>query len=156
MSKLEVIKEVLAANPEVTWEEEGIQLAYHRLRSGYYYSTGLRVAPRKPILRVAPLRQFSAELVRQLIPLGPTSVSWCYIFPGRREAVRLAALYFQDMQNNLETTIKVSIYPCQVMAQNVGYRAIIELGGYECPEPCEFAPKCIFRVSKWRALKKLL
>jgi len=160
VSKLETIRQMLAANPEITWEEEAVKLPYLRSRTGYYHSAGFRVAPRTPILGVQGLRKFSAELVRQLIPVGPASVSWCYIFSGRRDAVRMAALYFSETAEEtpigIETRVTVSVFPCRKMAQKIGYRGIVEIGGYECPEPCEFASKCTFTVSKWKTLKRLL
>lgn len=160
MSKLEDIRRVLAADPEITWEGEDIRLPYHRLRSGDYRSVGFRVAPKKPILGAPVLRKFSAELIRQLIPVGPNSVSWCSIFAARKVAIRLAALYFSEASegesDSRERRIVVSIFPCQVMAQNVGYRAIIEVGDYECPEPCEFASSCTFKASRRKMLSKLL
>lgn len=160
MSKLEDIRTVLAEDPEITWEGEDIRLPYHGLRSGYYCSVGFRVAPQKPILGASGLRKFSAELIRQLIPVGPNSVSWCSIFAARRVAIRIAALYFSEAAeqgcDSMEKRIVVSIFPCQVMARNMGYRAIIEVGGYECPEPCEFASRCIFKASRRKMLSKLL
>lgn len=159
MSKLEAIKQVLAANPEIIWEEESIQASYRRSGLGYYRSVGFRLAPKQPILTAPGLRKFSAELVRQLLPIGPTSVSWCTIFAGKRDAVRMAALYFseiaEDAPSIMERRIRVSIFPCRRMAQNIGYRGIVEIGSYECPEPCEFASKCTFKVSKWKTLKRL-
>ena len=160
VSKLEAIKQMLAANPDITWEEETIQASYPRSGSGYYRSVGFRIAPKQPILTAPGLRKFSAELVRQLLPVGPTSVSWCTIFAGKRDAVRMAALYFseiaEDAAGGMETRIRVSVFPCRRMAQNIGYRGIIEIGGYECPEPCEFGSKCSFKVSKWKTLRRLL
>ena len=160
MSKLEAIKQILATNSGITWEEEIIQSPFHRSGSGYYRAYGFRLAPEKPILTVQGLRKFSEELLRQMAPIGPNSVSWCSIFSGKRESVRMAALYFsetsQDTPDGIETKIKVSVFPCRMMAHNVGYRGIIELGGYECPNPCELASKCTFKASKWKTLRRLL
>lgn len=160
MSKLEVIRQTLTTNANLNWKEEMIQSLHLRRGSGYYRAYGFRVAPEKPLLTAHSLRKFSGELVRQLITVGPRSVSWCSIFSGKREAVRMAALYFCETDKKatygMETRIRVSVFPCRVMAQNVGYRGIIEIGGYDCPEPCEFASKCTFKASKWKTLRKLL
>lgn len=159
MSKLETVKQIIMASG-LSYVEEATQLLQPRHSSTYYRSFGFRVAPKKPVLTAQSLRKLSDELVRQLIPAGPSSISWCSIFAGKRESIRVSALYFSepatDTSTGIEIRIRVSIFPCQVMAQNVGYRAMIEIGGYECPEPCEFASKCTFKVSKWRTLKKLL
>jgi len=160
MSKLEVIRQTLTTNANLNWKEEMIQSLHLRRGSGYYRAYGFRVAPKTPALTAQSLRKFSHELARRLIPVGPRSVSWCSLFAGKRQAVRLAALYFceaaTEASNSTEIRINVSIFPCRVMAENVGYRGIVEIGGYECPEPCEFAPKCTFKASKWRTLRKLL
>lgn len=157
MSKLETVKQIIMASG-LNYVEEATQLLRLRHSSTYYSSFGFRVAPTKPVLTAQSLRKLSDEMVRQLIPAGPSSISWCSTFAGKRESVRMAALYFCDTEvsGSVEMRIKVSIFPCRVMAQNVGYRALIEIGGYECPEPCEFASKCTFKVSRWRTLKKLL
>ncbi|MCL0089338.1 hypothetical protein M1O54_03140 [Dehalococcoidia bacterium] len=156
MSKLEDIRRVLAEDPEITWEEEEIRLPYHGSRSGDYCSLGFRVAPKKPTPTVPGLRRFAAELVGQLIPIGPVSVSHCDIFLGRKEAVRMAALYFSEAAeegyDGIDKQLVVAIYPCQMMAQDLGYRAIIEVGGYECPEPCVSARKCAFKASRRKML----
>jgi len=160
MGKVEAIRQVLTTSGDLSCVEEATQSLHLRRGSGYYRAYGFRVAPEKPLLTVHSLRKFSGELVRQLITVGPRSISWCSIFSGKREAVRMAALYFCETDKKatygMETRIRVSVFPCRVMAQNVGYRGIIEIGGYNCPEPCEFAPKCTFKASKWRTLRKLL
>ncbi len=144
----------------LSYVEEATQSLHLHRGSGYYRSYGFRVAPKKPVLTAQSLRKLSDELVRQLIPVGPRSISWCSLFAGKRESVRMSALYFceaaTEASNSTEIRVNVSVFPCRVMAQNVGYRGIIEIGGYECPEPCDFASKCTFKVSKWRTLKRLL
>ncbi|HIE16905.1 MAG TPA: hypothetical protein EYP71_01760 [Dehalococcoidia bacterium] len=159
MGKLEAIRQVLVASGNLSWNEETARSPYPR-GSGYYYSHGFRIAPEEPVLTAQGLRSFSNKLVRQLIPLSPASVSWCSIFSGKREAVRIPALYFREATTEVpecqEMRIRVSIFPCCVMAENVGYRGIIEIGGYECPEPCELSSKCTFKTSKWRTLRRLL
>lgn len=160
MSKLEVIRTMLEKNPEITWEAEEIRLPYHRSRSGDYCSLGFRVAPKKPTPTIPGLRQFAAELAQQFISIGPVSVSHCNIFLGRKAAVRMAALYFSEAAaegyDSTDKQLVVAIYPCQVMAQNLGYRAIIEVGSYECPEPCESARKCDFKASRRKLLTRFL
>ncbi|MCL0058594.1 hypothetical protein M1O47_02780 [Dehalococcoidia bacterium] len=68
----------------------------------------------------------------------------------------MAALYFSEAAeegyDGIERRIVISIFPCQVMVQNLGYRAIIEVGSYECPEPCESARKCAFKASRRKML----
>jgi len=160
VSKLEDIRIVLAEDLEITWEEEEIRLPYHGSRSGNYCSVGFRIAPKRPILSIPGLREFAAELVRRLIPIGPVSVSHCNIFLARKAAVRMAACYFSEAAeegyDSVDKHLVVAIYPCQVMAQNLGYRAIIEIGDYECPEPCESARKCAFKASRRKMLSKPL
>jgi uncharacterized protein (UPF0212 family) len=71
----------------------------------------------------------------------------------------MASLYFSEAAeegyDSIEIRIVVSIFPCPVMAQNLGYRAIIEVGSYECPEPCESARKCAFEASRRKMLRRL-
>ncbi len=160
MGKLEAIRQILTASGDLNCVEEATQSFHLHRGAGYYRSYGFRVAPKTPVLSALGLRKFSDELTRRLVPVGPRSISWCSIFAGKRESVRMAALYFceatTEVSEGVEMRINVSIFPCRVMAENVGYRGIVEMGGYECPEPCEFASKCTFKVSKWRTLKRLL
>ncbi|MBM3119472.1 MAG: hypothetical protein FJ006_07995 [Chloroflexi bacterium] len=160
MDKLEAIRQILTASDDLSCVEEATQPHHLRRGSGYYRSYGFKVAPKIPVLTAQSLCKFSDGLARQLIPVGPRSISWCSIFAGKRESVRMSALYFceatTEVSEGVEMRINVSFFPCQVMAENVGYRGIIEIGGYECPEPCELASKCTFKVSKWRTLKRLL
>ena len=157
MNKLESVKRILRAKSDIAWMEEEAQLPYHRFRSGYYWFNGIRIAPKDPLLDIPSLMEFSQGLIRELIPIGPVSVSHCYVFPARRRAIRLGTLYFlEEGQNDMESKLAVSIYPCETMSINVGYRGIIELGGYECPEPCSKARKCIFKKSKHRFLTGML
>lgn len=159
MSKLEAITEILTTNSNIVWTQEEAYFPYSRSRSGYYYSTGLRVFPKQPLPDAQSLKKLSKSIIKELIPIGPSSISHCYIFPARRQAIRLAALYFFESvdaeQDIVERHLVVSIYPCEGMARNVGYRAIVEIGGYECPELCKVANKCIFKASKYKFLKKL-
>ena len=155
MSKLEEIKQILGANPEITWNEQSARRRYLRSREGSYYSVGLQVAPKKPLLQVNSLQRFTENLIKELIPTGPSSISRCYQFPAvKRQIVRIGTLYYSEVindpeeQKEIERRITVSIYPCQMMAKTMGFRAQIELGGYECPEPCEFARRCIYRARK--------
>jgi len=161
VSKIETIRQMLATNPEITWEEEMTQMPFQRSRTGHYLSAGFRIAPREQIPTAQGLKKFSAELVKQLKAVGPTSISWCHIFPGRTEAVRMAALYFSEKDGEapgcVETRIRVSVFPCQTMAKNIGYRGIIEIGGYQCPQLCAVSRQCSFRASsRWKTLRKLL
>lgn len=140
--------------------EEKAQLPYHRSRSGYYYSYGIRIAPKDPLLTIPSLLEFSKSLIQELIPVGPSSISHCYVFPARTPAIRLGTLYFLDLEeeqnNDVENRLVVSIYPCETMSKDVGYRAIMEIGDYECLEPCSMARKCIFKKSKHRFFAKML
>jgi hypothetical protein len=157
VNKLERVKEVLEAKSDIAWMEEEAELPYHRSRSGYYWFNGIRIAPKDPLLDVSSLMKFSQDLIRELIPIEPASISHCYLFPARRPAIRLGTLYFlEETQNDMESKLAVSIYPCETMSKDVGYRAIIEIGGYECPEPCNKARKCRFKISRYRFLTKML
>jgi len=159
MNKLEAIKKMLTAKSNIAWMEEMAQLPYHRSRPGYYYSHGIRIAPKDPILDVPSLLKFSESLIQELIPVGPSSISHCYVFPGKRPTIKLGTLYFLDLgeeKNDVESKLAVSIYPCETMSINIGYRGIIEIGGYECPQPCHVARKCSFKTSKYRFLKGML
>jgi len=155
VSTLEQIEKVLNADSDITWNEQSARLPYHRSREGSYYSVGLRVAPREPIPNERGLEQFTAKLMEKLIPIGPSSVSRCYNFPGvKRTIVRIGTLYYSEMiagsaeQKDMERWITVSIFPCQVMAENMGFRGLIELKRYECPDPCKIAKNCAYKAPK--------
>ena len=155
MNKLDEIKKVLNENPDITWNEQSALLPYRRSRKGSYCSVGFRIAPKEPIPNERGLKYFTAELMDRLIPIGPSSVSRCYDFPGvKRQIVRIGTLYYFEMvedpaePNGMERWITLSIYPCQVMAENLGFRGLIELKRYECPDPCKVAKSCAYKASR--------
>ena len=157
MNKLETIKKILGEKSDIAWMEEKAELPHHRSRSGYYYFHGIRIAPKDPLLDAPSLVKFSKSLIQELIGVGPSSVSHCYIFPARRRAIRLGTLYFlEEGLNDVESRLAVSIYPCETMSKDVGYRAIIEIGDYECPEPCSRARRCSFKKSRYGFFIKML
>jgi hypothetical protein len=158
MSKLEKIRKVLSSNSDIIWNEQSARLPYHR-REGSYYSVGIRVAPKEPILESQALQRFSEKLINELFPIGPTNISRCYEFPGvKRKVIKTGAVYYVEtfeeptQEKGMERWIAVSIYPCQVMAENLGFRSILEVRRYECPEPCAQAKKCTFRAPGRRGI----
>ena len=159
MNKLETIKKILTAKSNTAWMEEMSRLPYHRSRPGYYYSYGIRIVPKDPLPDAPSLIKFSESLIQELIPLEPSSISHCYVFSTRRKTIRLGTLYFLDIgegENDVESRLVVSIYPCETMSKNVGYRAILEMGGYLCLEPCSVAKKCKFKMPKHAYFETLL
>jgi hypothetical protein len=158
VNKLETIRKILIAKPNIAWTEEKAQLSYPR-SSGYYNFHGIRIAPKGPLLDAQALQEFSQSLLQELIPIGPSSISHCYLFPARSPAIRLGTLYFLDIgeeDSDVENRLALSIYPCETMAKDVGYRGIIEIGGYECPDPCRKARKCSFKTSKYAFFARIL
>ena len=158
MSKLEEIKKVLSSNPDIVWNEQSARLPYHR-RNGSYYSVGFRLAPKEPILESQALQNFAKRLIKELFPIGPTNISQCYEFPGvKRKVIKTGTAYYVETieepakERGMERWITVSIYPCQVMAENMGFRSVIEVKRYECPEPCAQVKKCAFKAPKKRGL----
>ena len=158
MSKLDEVRKVLEDFPDIIWNEQTSRLPYHR-RDGAYYSVGFRVAPRDPILESEVLRSFSERVTRELLPIGPTNASRCYEFPGvKRKVIKTGTVYYLETiedpgkDDGMERWIMVSIYPCQTMAEHMGFRSVIEVKRYECPEPCAKAKKCTFKAPKKRGL----
>jgi len=151
MSKLDSIRNILSEVENVNWSEHVVKRE-HLLREGeFYWVVGLQVSPSKTILDSTGLQGFSEQITESLMPVGPVNITKCYAYAeSRRDVVKTAALYFTETieepgeENGLERRITVSIYPCRVMADNLGIRATIDLGHYECPEPCVKPGKCAF------------
>ena len=153
MSKLEDIRRILNDDPDLVWNEQSVKGEHLRKEGVYYWVVGLQVARREPILHSEALQSFSERLTSALIPVGPVNVTKCYEYAEtRRDVIKTATAYFTELieelgkDQGLERRITVTMYPCQVMAENMGVRATIDLAHYECPNPCEQAQKCTFRA----------
>ncbi|MFO8101816.1 MAG: hypothetical protein R6U37_06605 [Dehalococcoidia bacterium] len=153
MSKLEKIRQILKGMPGVNWTEQAAKREHLRREGEFYRVVGLQVAPAAPILEAKALRDFSERITQALVPVGVANLSRCYEYSeSRRDVVKTAALYFTEIieepgdDEGLERRITVTVYPCRVMAENMGVRGTIELGHYECPEPCAQAKKCSFKT----------
>ena len=112
------------------------------------------MAPKEPIVRSEPLQALSEQLTQSLIPIGPLNITKCYEYAEpRRDVIKTASVYFTETiedigeDQGLERRITVSIYPCKVMAENMGVRGTIDIRHYECPSPCQKAKDCIFRAA---------
>jgi len=153
MSKLERIRQILKETPGVAWSEQFVKREHLRREDECYWVTGLQIAPNPPILDSKALQGFSERLTQSLVPIGPMNITKCYEYSeSKRDVVKTATVYFTELiedageDHGLERRITVTFYPCQVMAENMGVRATIELSHYECPEPCKQAKKCAFRA----------
>lgn len=150
MSKLEDIRRKLSENPEIVWNEQTIRRRHLR-REGWYEAVAFRTAPEVPILTSKRLQAFSADVMKLLLPIGPTNVSKCYEYAeAYRDVIKTAALYFVEPiegspDGPTERRISVTVYPCTVMAEHQGVRGLIEIRHYPCPAPCAEARKCTFR-----------
>jgi len=152
MSKLEEIRKRLSQAPDIIWWEEEERLPYLR-RAGSYQQVSFRVASRLPLPTPEGVQRFTSKLMQQLIPIGPVSLSRCYQFPAvKRQILRLGTLYFceelnpsEEQGGNSERWIVLSIYPCEEMAKAIGLRGLVELRGFDCPNPCARARRCAFR-----------
>lgn len=154
MSKLESIRRILQAHEGLTFTEMLVKREHLRHEGQYYRVVGLQVAPQDPILKSTDLEAFSDKLTELLMEVGPVNITKCYEYAeSRRDVVKTAALYFTETiddsgdEEGLQRRITVSIYPCRVMAQNLGIRATIDIGHYDCPSPCGKAAKCNFSSS---------
>ena len=146
---------MLDNNSDLVWNEHSTKREHLR-RSGYYYSISFRVAPKNPILESEPLQEFSKGLAAQLAPIGIDNATQCYEYAEtRRDVIKTATLYYSDTapsRGDLEITesrIAVTIFPCEVMSNDLGIRAAIEVGHYECPNPCGQSEDCAFK-GYWR------
>ena len=153
MSKLERIRHLLEEGNEISWNEQSVKREHLRLEGVHYWVIGLQVSPVEPILHFEALRNFSERLTSILIPVGPMNVTKCYEYAEtKRDVIKTATAYFTESigepgkEHGLERRIMVTMYPCQVMAENMGVRGTIDLGHYECPAPCKQAQKCSFRA----------
>ncbi len=151
MSKLEEIRRILDRSGDVVWSEQSTRRENLRYAGTYYDMVGLQVASRDPILESITLQEFSERLTGELVPLGPTNVAKCYEYEeSRYDVVKTAAVYFTETIDEpgddygLERRIAVSIYPCEVMSEDLGVRATVDLSHYECPEPCAQGKQCMF------------
>jgi len=155
MSKLDEIRSFLEDNPELVWDEQSVKREHLR-HNGYYYSISIRVAPKDPILESEPLQEFSKGLVTQLAPIGIDNATQCYEYAEtRRDVIKTATLYYsetatpQDEAEVTESRIAVTIFPCKAMSMDLGIRAVIEIGHYECPNLCPQSEDCTFK-GYWR------
>ncbi len=153
MNKLESIRQILRETPGVIWNEQLVKREHLRREDEYYWVAGLQVAPFEPILESEALQEFSERLTRALFPVGALNTTKCYEYSeSRRDVVKTAAAYFTEVieepgeDQGLERRITVTMYPCRVMAENMGVRGTIDMGHYECPDPCKQAKKCAFRA----------
>ncbi len=152
MSKLEKIRQILKETPGVDWNEQSVRREHLRREGEYYWVMGLQVAPFEPILKSRDLQDFSERLTRALAPVGAMNITRCYEYSeSRRDVVKTAAIYFTEVigesgeDHGLERRITVSMYPCQIMAENMGVRGTIDMGHYDCPNPCKEAKNCAFK-----------
>ncbi|MBT4511372.1 MAG: hypothetical protein HOC20_04070 [Chloroflexi bacterium] len=151
MSKLDDIRSFLEDNPELVWDEQSVKREHLR-RNGYYYSISIRVAPKEPIMESELLQEFSKNLVAHLAPIGIDNATKCYEYAEtRRDVIKTATLYYseatatQDEAEVTETRIAVTLFPCEAMSTDLGIRAVIEIGHYECPNPCSQSKDCVFK-----------
>ncbi len=150
MSKLDEIRQVLNKDPNLIWNEQSLT-SQHLRREGSYCTVAFSVAPKKPILDFTSLHSFTQKLEAELIPVGPTNRSECYDYAeAYRHVIKTATLYYSEPVNENvegfnERRLSVTVYPCEVMAENMGVRGLIEIGYYECPTPCSQKKKCTFR-----------
>ncbi len=152
MSKLEKIRQILEETPGVTWVEQSTRREHLRREGEYYWVVGLQAASAEPILESKALEDFSGRLTRALVPAGAMNITRCYEYSeSRYDVVKTAAIYFTEVieepgeDQGLERRITVTMYPCRVMAENMGVRGTIDMGHYDCPHPCAQAKKCAFK-----------
>ncbi len=152
-SKLESIRQILAETSGVNWDEQLIKREHLRREDEYYWVAGLQVFPQESILTSEELQGFSDRLTQVLVPVGPMNITKCYEYSeSKRDVVKTATVYFTETigdvgeDQGLERRITVTFYPCRIMAENMGVRATIEMGHYECDEPCNQSKKCAFRA----------
>lgn len=122
----------------------------------YYQSIAFQIAPLEPILTSEKLQSFSRQIVEKFSSLGPQSVAKCYEYAEtKQDVVKLATLYFtEDIAPTEESPaterrISVTVYPCDPMTENMGIRGVINIGHYECPDPCEKSKQCSF-AGQWK------
>jgi len=153
MSKLENIKRSLQKHGGVNWIEQSARREHLRREGEYYWMVGLQVVPKKQILDSENLQRFSKRIIDTLSPIAPVNISQCYEYAeSRRDVIKTAAVYFTEAieepgeDQGSERRIAVSVYPCRVMAENMGIRGTIDMGHFECPDPCSQAKNCAFRA----------
>ncbi len=156
MSKLDSIRQLLNNNPDLVWNEHSAKHEHLRHEGSYYYSTAIQVAPKEPMLFFAKLKELSDSLTRDLAPIGTTNITECYeYFETKHDVIKTATLYYSEEINlpeekdTIERRIAVTIYPCEVMSENMGIRGLIEVSHYECPNPCKQFKECTFK-GYWR------
>ena len=156
MSKLDSIRRLLNENPDLVWNEQSSKREHLRHEGSYYYSIAIQVTPIEPILISFGLQKFSESLSKELAIIGTTNITECYEYSEtNHDVVKTATLYYSeaiDLSEENDTTerrIAVTIYPCQVMSENMGVRGVIEIRHYECPDPCNQSKECTFK-GYWR------
>ena len=150
MSKLESIRQLLNSKPNLVWNEHSAKFERLRHEGSYYYSTAIQVAPIEPILILADLKEFSENLSNELAEIGADNQTECYDYSEtKHDVVKTATLYYSEEIDSIERRIAITIYPCQVMSENMGIRGVIEVKHYECPDPCEQFKECTFK-GYWR------
>lgn len=156
MSKLDSIRNLLSKKPDLIWDEKSSKRERLRHQGAYYQSVAIQVAPVEPILVSSEFQKFSENLSRELAKIGPSNITQCYEYAEtKHDVIKAATLYYSEASDSAEekdTTerrIAVTIYPCEVMSQNMGIRSVIEVGHYECPAPCDKFKQCMFK-GYWR------
>ena len=145
MSKLDSIRQLLNNKPELVWNEHSAKFERLRQEGSFYYSIAIQVAPKEPILIIADLKEFSEKLSNELAKIGTDNITKCYNYSEtKHDVIKTATLYYSEEIDSVERRIAVTIYPCQVMSENMGIRGVIEVKHYECPDPCEQSKECSF------------
>ncbi len=151
MSKLEDMKRTLGKELGLHLSEQAVKREHLKREGEFHWSAGLQVAPQEPVLRAVDLRGFSERTAGALMKFKPTNMSKCYQYAeSRRDVVKTATLYFTEKMDEpgddaYERRIMVTIYPCRVMAEDMGGRGTIELHHYDCPSPCAQEKKCEYK-----------
>ncbi|NQT71294.1 MAG: hypothetical protein HQ553_00820 [Chloroflexi bacterium] len=156
MSKLDSIRQLLNNKPDLVWNEQSSKREHLRHEGSHYYSIAIQVAPTEPILTSFALKDFSEKLSLELAQIGTTNITECYEYAEtKHDVIKTATLYYSEEINlpeekdTTERRIAVTIYPCEVMSENMGIRGVIEISHYECPNPCEQFKQCTFK-GYWR------
>lgn len=156
MSKLEDIRQLLTDNPDLVWNEQTTKRERLRHKGSYYYSIAIQVAPKEPIVFSSELQKFSENLIGDLSRIEVSNITKCYEYAEtKHDVIKTATVYYSEaislpgQEDTVERRIAVTIYPCEVMAENMGVRGVIEIRHYECPSPCDKFKECTFK-GYWR------